>query len=156
MVLRFQRTIHIALTHWSHLISSHLVSLNWLGFLSSYLRVHVGLDEVTEHCESSFAFTKRLSALLTINRIVYQRYWNSLVAYPMCRSVCPKSVLQKPSPKCQWSMEAWEHGDKPAWRLINNQLTTGVAAWQHGSSIRMPFGVVSGVGRGMGLLDGVW
>jgi len=34
-----------------------------------------------------------INASLSINTAERKRYWNTFVAYPVCRSVCPESVL---------------------------------------------------------------
>jgi len=65
-----------------------------------------------------------ISVLLSINIIEREHSWYTIVAYPICRSVC-LSVGQE---SILWHVTDW---------------------------IRMPFGVVSGVGQGIGILDGV-
>ena len=62
-----------------------------------------------------------VSASFSINTIERKRYWNRTFAYPMCRSVSLSLCPESVKCKC---------GKTADW-------------------IRMPFGVVSGVGRGM-------
>jgi len=67
------------------------------------------------------------SASRSINTVERKRYWNRTFAYFMCRSVC--LFISRP---------------------VKKEYCGKTADW-----IRMPFGVVSGVGRGMCVLDGV-
>ena len=64
---------------------------------------------------------------VSINTAERKRYWNRPVAYAVCRSVCLS-----------------------VGRSVRKVYCSKTADW-----IRMRFGVVSGVGQGMGVLDGV-
>ena len=72
-------------------------------------------------------FVGFVSASLPINIIERKHFWNRVVAYPICRSVGLSDIC--------WSVQRVYCGKTADW-------------------IQMLFGVVSGIGQGMGLLDG--
>jgi len=89
------------------------------------LKLWISGRPTTESSLTSFVCI--FNASLSINTAERKRYWNRPVAYPICRSVCLSVDLSA--------------------RKVYSGKTAG---W-----IRMPFEMVSGVGRGMGVLDGV-